>query len=181
MLFKIQVELGTKSTYFDDLAYGTPYYRISNFVLGILVYDLFSYYSDKLQTVKMIAKMEIPITLLLLLLYYLFRNSIEGYFYLLISLDFILPALWIFVFAFRKDVISELLNNVKWSNSSYFSLHIFLFHYVAVLYAICLFGDYNLSSGKLMTVVCMVIVLTILLVKSAIVVEAFIMDKCHKV
>ena len=174
------MELGTKSTYFDDLAYGTPYYRISNFVLGILVYDLFSYYSDKLQTVKMIAKMEIPITLLLLL-YYLLRNSIESNFYLLISLDFMLPALWIFVFAFRKDVISELLNNVKWSNSSYFSPHIFLFHYVAVLYAICLFGDYNLSSGKLMTVVCMVIVLTILLVKSAIVVEAFIMDKCHKV
>lgn len=136
-------------SYFDDLSYGSPYFRIFDFILGML---LFNYYSIcRKYHIWNASILEIAVTVLFVS-YYIFRDFIGISSVVQIALDAFLPVLWIFVFSFEKGCLSKFMSHQHMVKLGGLTMYIFLFHYVAVLYVKALLDYFPIISLPFFTV-----------------------------
>src|SRR5574344_499956 len=135
LLFYGLHSLDVADLFFNDLSYGSPYLRITDFVIGILLCDLFFVKQDKKMNEKSLRKftgIEI-FSILTLLAWWVMRNAVS--FNILFDvhlknfIDVIIAAETIYVFAWQKGYVSKILASpimLTFGNSAMF---IYLFHY----------------------------------------------------
>ncbi|WP_050612378.1 acyltransferase family protein [Ligilactobacillus agilis] len=118
---------------FNDFAYGSPYIRVFQFFLGILLCDLFiwvkqSKYMKKISI--LCGKIELGL-LAIFFIWYLEKNDIYyGRFGEIKDfLDMVFVALIIFVYAFECGIISHIFQDNKFVLLGSVSMYVFLIHY----------------------------------------------------
>lgn len=164
ILYEVQTSLSERSSYFDDLAYGTPYYRIFNFMLGILICDLYKKYQHNNYAKVIVSKLEIPV-MILMSLYYIFRHEFDHLLYLQVFLDLFVPGILLFVFSFEQGRISGFLKNKYFLYLGSLSMYIFLFHSVAIGNIVPFIDLFTLSiNDRAIISLLLVVVCTILLI-----------------
>lgn len=137
------------SSYFDDLSYGSPYFRIFDFILGMLLYNLYNNYREC--AIFKSSTWEVFV-MLLFVLYYIFRDVVGLSSSVQIFLDAALPVLMIFIFSFQKGVISRCLSSKYWQKLGAITMYIFFFHYVAVLYVKAFVGSISITFSPIITI-----------------------------
>lgn len=112
----------------NDLAYGSPYIRIFNFILGILICDLFvNRYSSPIKN----NSLNEAILSIIFFAWYFERNGVFANIPSEISyiLDVIISAFILYTFAFQNGFVSRLLQSKVMVKLGDLSMYIFLFHY----------------------------------------------------
>lgn len=116
-----------RNTIFDDLKYGSPWIRIFQFILGILICDLFFITNNKKNT-----SLKEIIIYMLFICWLLLRNNIFIGKLLIFKqlIDISIVAYLIYIFSFENGILSKILNNKKLVFLGNNSMYIFLLHYM---------------------------------------------------
>lgn len=118
-------------SYFDDLSYGSPYFRIFDFILGMLIYNLYYTYRECAAFKSSLWEILVIVTFVF---YYILRDIVGLPSSMQIFFDAALPVLLIFIFSFQRGVVSKCLSSNLWVKLGKMTMYIFFFHYIAVLY-----------------------------------------------
>ena len=126
-----------ENMFFDDLVYGSPYNRILYVVFGMLIAILISQHKDVLK-IKNIDLCEI-VVFILFIVWFLFRNTVVNLIHcisVIYIIDLVIAGLIVFVLAYNRGVISQILSTPKIVYLGELAMYIFLIHYPIRLYLI---------------------------------------------
>lgn len=151
------------NTFFDDLSYASPLYRIICFFIGVLICDLYFLKKDCKYNQK-IGFFELPVSVLFFL-WYIFRIYLSIYINIgvLEIVDIIIPALWIIVMMFESGPISKVMCNKKLVVMGNNSMYIFLYHSVAVGYTSLIINLFNIKNNIILVSISLIMFITVLL------------------
>lgn len=163
ILYSIQLTI----PFFNDLSYGTPFYRVFSFILGILLCDIYICSRNFFKKRKNILNILEFLSIISVIVWYFVRMSIvkNNIFCMTICyfIDLILPAFVLFSFSFEGGYLSNFF--IKASNYSNNTMYIYLFHSVAISYIVPLVDLINISNKyKVIIDLILVILLTIFLI-----------------
>jgi peptidoglycan/LPS O-acetylase OafA/YrhL len=120
------------STYYHDIFYINPLIRITDFIIGIALYNLYVTISKKHGSIS--AGWEY-LSIAVFVLFFVFRSYIPGV--LRYSVYYWIPmSLIIFSFAFQKGLLSKLLSNKTLVLFGEISFGFYMFHYIILRYLI---------------------------------------------
>jgi peptidoglycan/LPS O-acetylase OafA/YrhL len=119
------------NNWFHALFYINPFFRVIDFIIGILLYKLYYKINSKKLFINF-SYLEIS-SLLIFLLFFIFHSSIIDVarysFYYWIPISYI-----IFSFSFQKGFISKILSNIKLIYLGEISFAFYLFHQLVINY-----------------------------------------------
>ena len=159
-----------KNTFFNDLAYGSPYMRIFDVIIGVILCDIYIY--RKLNT-KIIKLSEVPV-FICFIFWWLFRNTIFGINecnHFKTFVDISITAIVVLVYSYQIGIISNFLKSRIMIKLGNMAMYIYLIHYpVRMLldyYLSPILIKYNISQSWLVlpiaiaTIMCIYITLLI--------------------
>lgn len=142
----------------NDLAYGSPYIRIFDFALGILICDLFVSRYNK--PIKNATSSEIILTIIFFAWYFgrngIFADLPSEFSYIV---DVVISAFILYVFAFQSGFVSRLLQSKAMVKLGDLSMYIFLFHYAIRINLVPIVGHFIGESTVLNWIYVVIIIL----------------------
>ena len=164
-----------KNTFFNDLAYGSPYMRIFDIIIGVILCDIYIYRKHNAKIIKL---SEIPV-FICFIFWWLFRNTIfciNEYNNLKTFIDISITAIVVLVYSYQIGIISKFLESRIMVKLGNMAMYIYLIHYpVRMLldyYLSPILIKYNISQSWLVlpiviaTIMCIYITLLIKNVKT---------------
>lgn len=136
-------------SYFDDLSYGSPYFRIFDFILGMLIYNLYNAYRECAAFKSSFWEVLVIVTFVF---YYILRDIVGLPSSMQVFFDAALPVLLILIFSFQQGVVSNYLSCNLWVKLGKMTMFIFFFHYIAVLYVKALMSSIEIVLTPLQIV-----------------------------
>ena len=116
----------------NGLVYSSPYRRLFYVLLGMNIAMFFSRLKERIDISKRIATiLEIIISLLAIVHYFILRIYIKNYSYCMI-IDMVILILFFIIFAFDKGIISDLLGKPFMQTLGNMAMYIFLIHFVLI-------------------------------------------------
>lgn len=125
-----------KVSFFDDLAYGSPYMRVWFVIYGMMLARVIYTWREKRDIPLWVRSSELPVAALCIA-WFVGRNSFSQIFpslFLTRLVDIVLCAALLFVLSFEKGTVSRLLEKPKMMALGHLAMYIYLIHYPLRMY-----------------------------------------------
>lgn len=135
-------------TVFDDLSYGSPYYRIFIFIMGMIIEKLVLFHND--YPPNNTSGYEVIISLLCCF-WFFFCNSFHNKYnadLLVEAIDVVLCSLLVFIFAINNGKLSRIMEKSNLILLSSLTMYLFLLHYPVRSTIFSIFSDFNIYFGE---------------------------------
>lgn len=120
------------STYYHNFFYISPVFRITDFIIGIALYNLYVIAKKRYESISAIWEY---LSIAIFILFFAFRSFVPGVFRF--SIYYWIPmSLIVFSFAFQKGMFSRILSNKLLVLCGEISFGFYMFHYVILRYLI---------------------------------------------
>jgi peptidoglycan/LPS O-acetylase OafA/YrhL len=151
-----------KNTFFDQLSYASPYFRVFFLVIGMIIAKLVGYLKEK--PLKSMTVYEGLICVLCITWFFL-RKTCNKIAIITKFVDVLLCVALIFIFALDNGRISAFMNKSKFADLSGYVMYIYLLHYpvIRTLDTFLNLAAFNIGEFTWIIEVLMIVVITIVL------------------
>lgn len=130
-----------KITFFDDLNYGSPYFRFLFVMFGMLLERVYRYISDHNRKVfEYIEYLSVAVAVI----WFFSRNQMKEYIYLCRLIDILICAFLLLVIALGRGKIVQFLCKKQSIILGNMSMYIFIIHFPVILYLDYIFEKCNI-------------------------------------